>query len=120
MKKDTKSGDISDNTKAEIWEKYTGQKRAELIKVDRQLGYNTGKEPKANIIKFMYATKESGSSDLVESNYLKTQLKRECRIGKTIKRCELKAIAFNNGDIAERNLKFQLEKAQYQTIGHEE
>lgn len=105
-------------TKAEIWEKYTGQEEehGQLLRWMRALGYNTGiRTRRPNIVSNLYAMPKkkkekhvTADTDSFENLQLK---KRISELEKQLKDAELKAIAFSTMvDIAEKEFKIPIRK----------
>lgn len=107
-------------TKAEIWEKYTGQEEehGQLLRWMKALGYNTGiKTRRPNIVSNLYAMpKKKSKSDkqinIEAESFENLQLKKRIsELEKQLKDAELKAIAFSTMvDIAEKEFKIPIRK----------
>lgn len=107
-------------TKAEIWEKYTGQEEehGQLLRWMKALGYNTGlKTRRPNIVSNLYSMpkKKIKSDKQVNSEdetFENLQLKKRIsELEKQLKDAELKAIAFSTMvDIAEKEFKIPIRK----------
>lgn len=107
-------------TKVEIWEKYTGEEEehGQLLRWMRQLGYNTGiKTRRPNIVSNDYSMPQkkikpdkpdNASAESFENLQLK---KRISELEKQLKDAELKAIAFSTMvDIAEKEFNIPIRK----------
>lgn len=101
-------------TKAEVWEKYTGQpeEHGQLLRWMKALGYNTQiKTRRPNIVSNFYVMpkkKTNADNDSFENLQLK---KRIVELEKQLKDAELKAIAFSTMvDIAEKEFKIPIRK----------
>ncbi len=107
-------------TKAEIWEKYTGEEEehGQLLRWMKALGYNTGiKTRRPNIVSNLYPMAKmkirpdktvNTEDDLFENLQLK---KRIAELERQLKDAELKAIAFSTMvDIAEKEFKIPIRK----------
>ena len=103
-------------TKAEIWEKYTGQdeEHGQLLRWMRQLGYDTGiKTRRPNFTTNLYTMpKKKIKIDKPDESFENLQLKKRiAEIEKQLKDAELKAIAFSTMvDIAEKEFKIPIRK----------
>ena len=103
-------------TKAEIWEKYTGQdeEHGQLLRWMRQLGYDTGiKTRRPNFTTNLYTMpKKKIKIDKPDESFENLQLKKRiAELEKQLKDAELKAIAFSTMvDIAEKEFKNQIKK----------
>ncbi len=111
-------------TKAEIWEKYTGQEEehGQLLRWMKQLGYNTGiKTRRPNIVTQLHAMpkKQKPPKTPVEPKSIKSeadfetlQLKKRIKDLETqLQDAEMKAIAFSTMvDIAEKEFKIPIRK----------
>lgn len=111
-------------TKAEIWQKYTGQEEehGQLLRWMKQLGYNTGiKTRRPNIVTQLHAMprKQKPPKMLTESKAGKTetdfetlQLKQRIKdLEAQLQDAEMKAIAFSTMvDIAEKEFKIPIRK----------
>jgi transposase len=111
-------------TKAEIWEKYTGQdeEHGQLLRWMKQLDYNTGiKTRRPNIVTEFHAMGKQKKKhktgypnpSLDEASDFETlQLKKRIKdLESQIKDAEMKAIAFSTMvDIAEREFKIPIRK----------
>lgn len=107
-------------TKAEIWEKYTGQEEehGQLLRWMRALGYNTGiKTRRPNIVSNLYAMpkkkiKSDKQVNTEDESFENLQLKKRItELEKQLKDAELKAIAFSTMvDIAEKEFKIPIRK----------
>lgn len=111
-------------TKAEIWEKYTGQEEehGQLLRWMKQLGYNTGiKTRRPNIVTQFYVmpkkqkqpkppTEKSYSKP--ESDFETLQLKKRIKdLEAQLQDAQMKAIAFSTMvDIAEKEFKIPIRK----------
>jgi len=107
-------------TKAEIWEKYTGQEEehGQLLRWMRALGYNAGiKTRRPNLVSNLYSMpKKKIKSDkqisTEDESFENHQLKKRITVlEKQLKDAELKAIAFSTMvDIAEKEFKIPIRK----------
>lgn len=107
-------------TKAEIWEKYTGQveEHGQLLRWMKALGYNTEiKTRRPNIVSNFYAmpkkkTKQEKQVNSDNDSFENLQLKKRIvELEKQLKDAELKAIAFSTMvDIAEKEFKIPIRK----------
>jgi transposase len=111
-------------TKAEIWEKYTGQEEehGQLLRWMKKLGYNTGiKTRRPNIVTQIYAMPKKSkpskqltepATDKSEANFETLQLKKRIKdLEMQLKDAEMKAIAFSTMvDIAEKEFKIPIRK----------
>lgn len=101
-------------TKAEIWEKYTGQaeEHGQLLRWMKKLGYNTDiKTRRPNIVSNFYLMpKKKANPD--NGSFENLQLKKRIvELEKQLKEAELKAIAFSTMvDIAEKEFKIPIRK----------
>jgi transposase len=110
----------TNSTKAEIWEKYTGEEEehGQLLRWMRQLGYNTGiKTRRPNIASKSNPLIHQNVISLkaiksIEESFENLQLKkRVTELEKQLKDAELKAIAFSTMvDIAEKEFKIPIRK----------
>lgn len=103
-------------TKAEIWEKYTGEaeEHGQLLRWMRKLGYNTGiKTRRPNIVSnYISMPKKKNKQHELEDSFENLQLKKRIlELEKQLKDAELKAIAFSTMvDIAEKEFKIPIRK----------
>jgi hypothetical protein len=107
-------------TKAEIWEKYTGQEEehGQLLRWMKALGYDTGiKARRPNIVSNLYSMtqrkiKPDKSVNTEDESFENLQLKKRIvELEKQLKDAELKAIAFSTMvDIAEKEFKIPIRK----------
>lgn len=106
-------------TKAEIWEKYTGQEEehGQLLRWMKALGYNTGiKTRRPNIVSNLYSMPKKkikpNQVNIENETFENLQLKKRiAELEKQLKDAELKAIAFSTMvDIAEREFKIPIRK----------
>lgn len=107
-------------TKAEIWEKYTGQdeEHGQLLRWMRQLGYDTGiKTRRPNFTSNLYTMpkkkiKLDKLANAMDESFENLQLKKRiAELEKQLKDAELKAIAFSTMvDIAEKEFKIPIRK----------
>lgn len=111
-------------TKAEIWEKYTGQEEehGQLLRWMKNLGYNTGiKTRRPNIVTQLHTMPKKQKQpksytppklDKQETDFEKLQLqKRVKELELQLKDAELKAIAFSTMvDIAEKEFNIPIRK----------
>jgi hypothetical protein len=111
-------------TKAQIWEKYTGQEEehGQLLRWMKHLGYNTGiKTRRPNIVTQLHAMPKKlkppkMSTDLrsikSESDFEILQLKKRIKdLEAQLQDSEMKAIAFSTMvDIAEKEFKIPIRK----------
>ncbi len=111
-------------TKAQIWEKYTGQEEehGQLLRWMKQLGYNTGiKTRRPNIVTQLYTMqkKQKQPKTPTEMRYSKSeddfetlQLKKRIKdLESQLQDAEMKAIAFSTMvDIAEKEFKIPIRK----------
>ncbi|MBA3286242.1 MAG: hypothetical protein H0U27_14455 [Nitrosopumilus sp.] len=111
-------------TKAEIWEKYTGQdqEHGQLLRWMKQLGYNTGlKTRRPNIVTEFHAMakhkKKHNTPDRVtalkeDTDFDTLQLKKRIKeLESQLKDAEMKAIAYSTMvDIAEKEFKIPIRK----------
>jgi transposase len=103
-------------TKAEIWEKYTGQEQehGQILRWMRALGYHTGiKTRRPNIVSnFNLMPKKKNKPVNEGDDFENLQLKKRiAELEKQLKDAELKAIAFSTMvDIAEKEFKIPIRK----------
>jgi len=103
-------------TKAEIWEKYTGQEEhGQLLSWMRQLGYDTGiktRKPKFALNLYTMPKKKIKPTNVEKESFENLQLKKRItELEKQLKDAELKAIAFSTMvDIAEKEFKIPIRK----------
>jgi transposase-like protein len=111
-------------TKAEIWEKYTGQaeEHGQLLRWMKQLGYNTGiKTRRPNIVTQLHVmpkkqtqpkTTLDSTSKRDKMDFEKLQLKKRVKeLEAQLQDAEMKAIAFSTMvDIAEKEFKIPIRK----------
>lgn len=106
-------------TKAEIWEKYTGQEEehGQLLRWMKALGYNTGiKTRRPNIVSNFYSMSKKKIKlkqvNIEDETFENLQLKKRItELEKQLKDAELKAIAFSTMvDIAEKEFKIPIRK----------
>ena len=100
------------STKAEIWEKYTGEEEehGQLLRWMKALGYNTGiKTRRPNIVSNLYPMAQKKinppkADNTEDESFENLQLKKRiAELEKQLKDAELKAIAFSTMvDIAEK------------------
>jgi len=105
-------------TKAQIWEKYTGQieEHGQLLRWMRQLGYNTSVktrrpnfDTKTTVMSIKKSKKETiNSFDDFEALQLKTRI---LELEKKLKEAEMKAIAYSTMvDVAEKEFNIPIRK----------
>ena len=105
-------------TKAQIWEKYTGQleEHGQLLRWMRQLGYDTSvKTRRPNFdtkTKVMTKKKSKKVSDMIFDDFEKLQLKKRIdELEKKLKDAEMKAIAYSTMvDVAEKEFNIPIRK----------
>ena len=111
-------------TKAEIWEKYTGQEEehGQLLRWMKQLGYNTGiKTRRPNIVTQLHAMPKKQKQPTPpaekrhskpESDFETLQFKKRIKdLEAQLQDAEMKAIAFSTMvDIAEKEFKIPIRK----------
>ena len=105
-------------TKAQIWEKYTGQleEHGQLLRWMRQLGYDTSiKTRRPNFdTKTKVMTKKKSKKETINSfdDFEKLQLKKRIdELEKKLKDAEMKAIAYSTMvDIAEKEFNIPIRK----------
>lgn len=108
------------STKAEIWEKYTGEEEehGQLLRWMKALGYNTGiKTRRPNIVSNLYPMAQKKinppkADNTDDESFENLQLKKRItELERQLKDAELKAIAFSTMvDIAEKEFKIPIRK----------
>ncbi len=100
------------NTKTEIFEKYTGIRgeHGQILKWMLQLGYDTTKKP--TIVANIHSVSKKKASKMEDESFENLQLKKRIvELEKQLKDAELKAIAFSTMvDIAEKEFKIPIRK----------
>jgi len=104
-------------TKAEIWEKYTGQEqeRGQLLRWMRQLGYDAGiKTRRPNLASNLYTMpkKRIKTVNAEDESFENLQLKKRIlELEKQLKDADMKAIAYSTMvDIAEKEFNIPIRK----------
>ncbi len=105
-------------TKAQIWEKYTGQleEHGQLLRWMRQLGYDTSVKTRIpnfdTRTKVMTKKKSKKVSDMIFDDFEKLQLKKRIdELVKKLKDAEMKAIAYSTMvDVAEKEFNIPIRK----------
>jgi hypothetical protein len=105
-------------TKAQIWEKYTGQleEHGQLLRWMRQLGYDTSvktRRPNFDTKTTVMAKKKSIKEiDTISDDFEKLQLKKRIdELEKKLKDAEMKAIAYSTMvDVAEKEFNIPIRK----------
>ncbi len=100
------------NTKTEIFEKYTGIRgeHGQILKWMLQLGYDTTKKP--NIVTNSHSVSKKKAGNKEDETFENLQLKKRIvELERQLKDAELKAIAFSTMvDIAEKEFKIPIRK----------
>lgn len=104
-------------TKAEIWQKYTGQneEHGQLLRWMRQLGYDTSiktRRPNFSGKFYLMAKKKKASENSITEDFETLRLKKRiAELENQLKDAEMKAIAFSTMvDIAEKEFNVPIRK----------
>lgn len=105
----------TNSTKAEIWEKYTGQEdeHGQLLRWMRKLGYNASiKTRRPNFVENNSAMAKKQQSNEAKENFETLHLKKRiAELEDQLKDAEMKAIAFSTMvDIAEKEFNIPIRK----------